>query len=89
MGLLVDLSRLPVITSLLQHDPVQRPSALELSHSPLLPPLLQDDSFKRSLDMIGKNTAFPSNLISDLGATALRDSSHHEAVLNTLFSRTT
>ena len=27
--------------------------------------------------------------LSDLGATALRDSSHHEAVLNTLFDRTT
>jgi translation initiation factor 2-alpha kinase 4 len=48
-----------VITSLLQDDPVQRPSALELSHSPLLPPLLQDDSFKRSLDMIGRNIVFP------------------------------
>lgn len=44
-----------VITSLLQHDPVRRPSALELSHSPLLPPLLQDDSFERSLDMIGRS----------------------------------
>jgi eukaryotic translation initiation factor 2-alpha kinase 4 len=58
-----------VITSLLQHDPVQRPSALELSQSPLLPPLLQDESFKRSLDMIGMNRgrlslhlAGPSNL---------------------------
>ena len=50
-----------VITSLLQHDPVQRPSALELSHSSLLPPLLQDDSFKRSLDMIGRNTVLPSS----------------------------
>lgn len=49
----------PVITSLLHHDPVQRPSALDLSHSPLLPPLLQDDSFKRSLDMIGENTVLP------------------------------
>lgn len=49
-----------VITSLLQHDPVQRPSALELSHSSLLPPLLQDDSFKRSLDMIGRNAVIPS-----------------------------
>lgn len=47
-----------VITSLLQHDPVQRPSASELSHSQLLPPLLQDDSFKRSLGMIGKNEVF-------------------------------
>lgn len=52
-----------VITSLLHHDPIQRPSALELSHSPLLPPLLQDDSFKRSLDMIGRNTIFPSGTI--------------------------
>lgn len=55
-----------VITSLLQHDPVQRPSAFELSHSPLLPPLLQDDSFKRSLGMIGEKRCFhlagPSNL---------------------------
>lgn len=50
-----------VITSLLQHDPVLRPSALELSHSQLLPPLLQDDSFKRSLDMIGKNGVFSSS----------------------------
>jgi len=48
-----------VITSLLQHDPVHRPSALELSHSQLLPPLLQDDSFERSLDKIGRSPIPP------------------------------
>jgi eukaryotic translation initiation factor 2-alpha kinase 4 len=58
--------------SLLQHDPVNRPSALQLSQSPLLPHLLQDDNFQRALKMI-----------------AMRDSSHHEAVLSTLFDRTT
>lgn len=56
-------SPLAVITSLLQHDPAQRPSALELSHSQLLPPLLQDDSFKRSLDMIGRDIMPPSDWI--------------------------
>lgn len=72
-----------VITSLLHHDPVQRPSALELSHSPLLPPLLQDDSFKRSLDMIGENTAFPSSRIyltwsdSAQGLVAPRSGAQH------------
>jgi hypothetical protein len=45
---------LSVITWLLQHDPDQRPSALELSQSPLLPQRLEDEYFKGALKMMSK-----------------------------------
>ena len=35
-------------------DPVQRPTAVELSNSPLLPPKVEDEHFKNTLDMIGE-----------------------------------
>ncbi|KDQ55313.1 hypothetical protein JAAARDRAFT_37347 [Jaapia argillacea MUCL 33604] len=39
-----------IISSLLQHDPNAHPSALELSQSPLLPPRIEDESFKANAD---------------------------------------
>lgn len=43
-----------VITRLLDHNPDERPSALELSQSNLLPPRVEDEFFKDTLQMIGK-----------------------------------
>ncbi|KAJ3566582.1 hypothetical protein NP233_g6910 [Leucocoprinus birnbaumii] len=43
-----------IITQLLQHDPNNRPSALELSESPLMPPKLEDESFKGALNLMAK-----------------------------------
>ena len=43
-----------VIEKLLQHDPSQRPSALELSQGDLLPPRVEDEYFKGALQMMGK-----------------------------------
>lgn len=42
-----------VITCLLDHDPDTRPTALELSQSPLLPARLEDEYFKGALGMMG------------------------------------
>ena len=42
-----------VITLLLQHEPDKRPTALELSQSPLLPSRLEDEYFKGALRMMG------------------------------------
>ncbi|KIY47671.1 kinase-like protein [Fistulina hepatica ATCC 64428] len=41
-----------IITWLLQHDPRNRPSAPELSQSPLLPPRMEDEYFKSALQMM-------------------------------------
>jgi hypothetical protein len=41
-----------VIISLLQHDPTLRPTAVELSQSPLLPQRLEDEYFKGALKMM-------------------------------------
>lgn len=41
-----------MITLLLQHDPDKRPSALELSHSDLLPPRVADEFFKETLSVM-------------------------------------
>lgn len=41
-----------VIASLLQHDPADRPTALELSQSSLLPPRLEDEYFRGALRMM-------------------------------------
>lgn len=42
-----------VIMGLLQHDPSKRPTAAELSQSPLLPPKVEDEYFKGALKLIG------------------------------------
>ncbi|KAG0696775.1 hypothetical protein DFH29DRAFT_949716 [Suillus ampliporus] len=47
-------SQKQIIASLLRHDPVQRPNALELSQSPLLPPRVEDEYFKGALRMMAK-----------------------------------
>ncbi|KAI0696604.1 hypothetical protein BC835DRAFT_1341525 [Cytidiella melzeri] len=44
-----------IITWLLQHDPSKRPTAVELSESPLLPPKVEDEHFKNTLGMIVKS----------------------------------
>ncbi|KAK0477848.1 kinase-like domain-containing protein [Armillaria novae-zelandiae] len=52
-----DALRLPqreIITWLLQHEPEDRPTALELSQSPLLPSRLEDEYFKGALKMMTK-----------------------------------
>ncbi|SJL11916.1 uncharacterized protein ARMOST_15330 [Armillaria ostoyae] len=52
-----DSLRLPqreIITWLLQHEPDDRPTALELSQSPLLPSRLEDEYFKGALKMMTK-----------------------------------
>ncbi|KAK0199520.1 kinase-like domain-containing protein [Desarmillaria ectypa] len=43
-----------LITWLLQHEPDDRPTALELSQSPLLPSRLEDEYFKGALKMMTK-----------------------------------
>ncbi len=47
-----------VITWLLQHEPDDRPTALELSQSPLLPSRLEDEYFKGALKMMSKRLPF-------------------------------
>lgn len=42
-----------VITWLLQHDPEDRPTALELSQSPLLPHGLEEENFRSALALMG------------------------------------
>jgi len=41
-----------VISSLLRHDPAERPTALELSQSSLLPPRVEDEYFRGALRMM-------------------------------------
>ncbi|KAJ6593628.1 kinase-like domain-containing protein [Mycena capillaripes] len=43
-----------IITRLLDHDPDTRPTALELSQSPLLPARIEDEYFKSALGMMVK-----------------------------------
>ncbi|TFK47428.1 Serine/threonine-protein kinase [Heliocybe sulcata] len=43
-----------IIHWLLQHDPNERPSALELSQSPLLPPRVEDEYFRGAIRMMAK-----------------------------------
>ncbi|TFK91310.1 Serine/threonine-protein kinase [Polyporus arcularius HHB13444] len=43
-----------IITWLLQHDPDRRPTALQLSQSPLLPPRVEDEYVMGALRMIAK-----------------------------------
>ena len=42
-----------VIEWLLKHDPDERPSAIQLSQSPLLPPRVEDEYVMGALNMIG------------------------------------
>ena len=42
-----------VITWLLQHDPEKRPTAIQLSQSPLLPSRVEDEYVMGALNMIG------------------------------------
>ncbi|KIJ97967.1 hypothetical protein K443DRAFT_104703 [Laccaria amethystina LaAM-08-1] len=44
-----------IITWLLQHEPDKRPTALDLSQSPLLPPRLEDEFFKGALKLMAKS----------------------------------
>ncbi|KAF8920390.1 hypothetical protein CPB85DRAFT_1429191 [Mucidula mucida] len=50
---LLRINQREIITSLLQHDPDDRPTALELSQSTLLPSRLEDEYFKGALRMMG------------------------------------
>ncbi|KAI6125176.1 kinase-like domain-containing protein [Pisolithus croceorrhizus] len=43
-----------IISWLLRHDPAERPTALELSQSSLLPPRMEDEYFKGALKMMSK-----------------------------------
>jgi hypothetical protein len=45
-----------VITWLLKHNPDERPTALELSQSSLLPPRLEDEYFRGALKMMSKSS---------------------------------
>ncbi|KAK2467467.1 hypothetical protein APHAL10511_000322 [Amanita phalloides] len=47
-------SQKEIITSLLQHNPDDRPTAAELSQSQLLPPKVEDEYFKGALKLIAK-----------------------------------
>ena len=44
-----------VITWLLQHDPDDRPDAVELSQSKLLPPRVEEEYLKDALEMMGRS----------------------------------
>lgn len=56
-----------IITWLLQHNPNDRPTALELSQSSLLPPRLEDDYFKGALKMMTKpNSPHLQSILSSL-----------------------
>ena len=50
-----------VITWLLQHEPQKRPTAYELSQSPLVPPRMEGEYFKGALHLMGES---PSTYIS-------------------------
>ena len=43
-----------IITLLLQHNPVSRPTATELANKPLLPERLEDESFRDALRVMGE-----------------------------------
>ncbi|KAI0266451.1 kinase-like domain-containing protein [Gloeopeniophorella convolvens] len=62
-----------IITWLLQHNPDNRPTALELSQSSLLPSKIEDEYFKGALRMMSK--------------LSKADSPHRQAVLQALFSQ--
>jgi translation initiation factor 2-alpha kinase 4 len=78
-----------VITLLLQHEPDKRPTALELSQSPLLPSRVEDEYFKGALRMMGGFHSFSSTFEQFIYThfTAKPDSPHHQTVLNSLFKQ--
>lgn len=47
-------SQQKIIRWLLQHDPAQRPTAIELSQSSLMPPRMEDEYFRGALQMMGE-----------------------------------
>ncbi|KAL5519904.1 hypothetical protein ACEPAG_1564 [Sanghuangporus baumii] len=55
-----------IIHWLLQHDPTKRPSAIQLSQSPLLPPRVEDEYFKAALSVMtnDQNQYYPAVLAS-------------------------
>ncbi|KAH8114389.1 kinase-like domain-containing protein [Phellopilus nigrolimitatus] len=55
-----------IIQSLLQHDPDKRPTAIQLSQSPLLPSRMEDEYFKEALQAMTKsrNQFYPAVLAS-------------------------
>ncbi|KAI5119391.1 hypothetical protein M0805_005934 [Coniferiporia weirii] len=55
-----------IITLLLQHDPSHRPTAIQLSQSPLLPPRMEDEYFKEALHTMTNrdNRYYPAILAS-------------------------
>lgn len=78
-----------VITWLLQHDTNDRPTALELSESPLMPPRLEDENFKDALNLMGEPYFF-TPLISSFSYNAYlakHDSPYHQAVISSLFTQ--
>ena len=59
-----------VITLLLQHEPDKRPTALELSQSPLLPSRVEDEYFKGALRMMGGFHSFSSTFQTRLSSSS-------------------
>ncbi|KAF9445879.1 Serine/threonine-protein kinase [Macrolepiota fuliginosa MF-IS2] len=56
-----------IIDWLLQHDPNDRPTALELSESSLMPPKLEDENFKGALNLMAKqDSPYHQAVISSL-----------------------
>ncbi|KAF9218926.1 Serine/threonine-protein kinase [Gyrodon lividus] len=56
-----------IISWLLRHDPAERPSALELSQSSLLPPRMEDEYFKGALRVMSKpNSPYHQSVLSAL-----------------------
>ncbi|KAG6864912.1 hypothetical protein C0991_006441 [Blastosporella zonata] len=77
-----------VITWLLQHRPEDRPTASELSQSPLLPSRIEDEYFKGALNLMSLSLAYLFDSLFVLTAYAAKaDSPHQQAVLNSLFSQ--
>ena len=60
---------------MLQHNPNERPSALQLSQSPLLPPRIEDEYFKEALQMMSES------IISSRGNLILKDTQRNPILL--------
>ncbi|PPQ64064.1 hypothetical protein CVT24_008877 [Panaeolus cyanescens] len=63
-----------IITWLLQHEPDKRPTALELSQSPLLPSRVEDEHFKNTLRMIKPDTPLHQLVLSTVFKQPIRPS---------------
>lgn len=60
-------SQKEIIIWLLQHNPDRRPTALQLLQSPLLPARVEDEYFKKALDMMAKpDTPYHQNVLQML-----------------------